>query len=446
MPNKDGHRRFGSVRRRDSGRYQVRYRGPDGLMRSAPETFARKADAERYLTLVEAQMMRGEWTDPALSKVWLQDYAAAWIAERPGLRPRTVELYDWLLKRHITPHLGNAELGKLNTQMIRAWRAKLLAEGVSPTMAAKAYRLLRAILSTAVDEDKILPVNPCRVKGAGGEHAPERPVLTVAQVFTLADRIGARPIGNIHKRDQGYRLRYRLPGGTMRAHPELFATRVAAERAVWELLNQGQAEGTRDTRFRALVLLAAFASLRWGEVTALRRCDLDMAAGTLRVRAAFTERSNGQIILGPPKSRAGLRTVSIPATILPDIAAHLAEHTKPDPDALVFTGIKGGPLRRSGFNKLSGWPHVVTGMGLAGLHVHDLRHTGNTLAADMGVSLRNLMARMGHDSERAALIYQHKSSGADRQIADGLDALLRADRNPPGDDADGLTGAVAPMG
>jgi integrase len=332
---------------------------------------------------------------------------------------------------------GNAELGKLNTQMIRAWRAKLLAQGVSPTMAAKAYRLLRAILSTAVDEDKVLPANPCRVKGAGGEHAPERPVLTVAQVFTLADRIGVRPIGNTHKRDGGYRLRYRLPGGTMRAHPELFVTRVAAEWALWELLNRSQAEGMRDTRFRALVLLAAFASLRWGEVTALRRCDLDMAAGTIRVRAAFTERSDGQIILGPPKSRAGLRTVSIPATILPDVAAHLAEHTKPDPDALVFTGIKGGPLRRSGFNKLSGWPHVVTGMGLPGLHVHDLRHTGNTLAADMGVSLRNLMARMGHDNERAALIYQHKSSGADRQIADGLDALLRASRNPPGDDDDG---------
>src|SRR5262249_43929811 len=62
------------------------------------------------------------------------------------------------------------------------------------------------------------------------------------------------------------------------------------------------------------------------------------------------ERSNGQIILGPPKSRAGLRTVSIPATILPDIAAHLAKHTRPDANALVFTGIKGGPLRRSGFN------------------------------------------------------------------------------------------------
>ncbi len=446
MPNKDGHRRFGSIRKRESGRYQARYRGPDGLIRSAPETFARKADAERYLSLVEAQMMRGEWADPARSKVRFRDYAESWIAERPGLRPRTVELYGWLLKRHITPHLGNAELGKLNTQMIRAWRAKLLAEGVSPTMAAKAYRLLRAILMTAVDEDKVLPANPCRVRGAGSEHAPERPVLTVAQVFTLAERIGVRPIGNIHGRGQGYRLRYRIPSGTMSAYPELFATRADAEQALWGLLNQGQAEGERDTRFRALVLLAAFASLRWGEVTALRRCDIDMAAGTVRVRAAFTERSNGQMILGPPKSRAGLRTVSVPAAILPDLGAHLAKHTQSGPDALVFTGIKGGPLRRSGFNKLSGWPHVVTGMGLLGLHFHDLRHTGNTLAADMGVSLRNLMARMGHDNERAALIYQHKSSTADRQIADGLDALLRASRDRRTDDDDGTTGALIPVG
>ena len=278
MPNKDGHRRFGSIRKRESGRYQVRYQGPDGLMRSASGTFARKADAQRYLSLIEAQMMQGEWGDPAKSKVLLRDYAEAWIAERPGLRPRTIELYSWLLRRHIAPNLGSAELGKLNTQMIRSWRAKLLTEGVSPTVTAKAYRLLRAVLMTAVDEDKLLPANPCRVKGAGGEHAPECPVLTVTQVFTLADRIGVRPIGNIHHRDQGYRLRYRVPGGPMQAHPELFATRPDAEKALWELLNDGQAEGERDTRFRALVLLAAFASLRWGEVTALRRCDLDLTA------------------------------------------------------------------------------------------------------------------------------------------------------------------------
>jgi hypothetical protein len=78
----------------------------------------------------------------------------------------------------------------------------------SVSMAAKAYRLLRSILATAVEEDKILARNPCRVRGAGTERASERPVLTAAQVFDLADLIGRRPIGNIRRLPDGhYRVR-----------------------------------------------------------------------------------------------------------------------------------------------------------------------------------------------------------------------------------------------
>jgi hypothetical protein len=95
-------RRFGSVRRRESGRYQVRYPGPDGLPRTAPDKFARKTDADRYLTMVEAQMVRGEWIDPERTKILLGDYAERWIAQRPNLRPRTVALYRWLLGKHVS--------------------------------------------------------------------------------------------------------------------------------------------------------------------------------------------------------------------------------------------------------------------------------------------------------------------------------------------------------
>lgn len=224
----------------------------------------------------------------------------------------------------------------------------------------------------------------------------------------------------------------------MRAHPAPFSSRADAEQKLWDLLGRRQVSGERDSRYRALVLLAAFASLRWGEVIALRRRDIDIDAGTVRVRAAFTGRSNGQMVLGPPKSRAGVRAMPLPAAVLPDVVAHLVKHTDSGLDALVFTGVKGGPIRRSDFNKLTGWPHVARGIGLPGLHLHDLRYTGNTLAADMGVSRRNLMVRMGHDNERAALIYQHKSSAADRQIADGLDALLRAERARSRGKDDGL--------
>jgi len=158
------------------------YLGPDGQCRNAPETFGRKSDADRVLSLIESQMARGEWTDPERGKVKLADYAETWITERPGLRPRSADNYRWLLTKHIEPHIGGVPVGKLSAPLIRQWRATLIGNGVSVSTAAKAYRFLRAVLMTAAEEDKILPRNPCRIKGAGDEKAEERPVLTVAQV------------------------------------------------------------------------------------------------------------------------------------------------------------------------------------------------------------------------------------------------------------------------
>ena len=95
-----------------------------------------------------------------------------------------------------------------------------------------------------------------------------------------------------------------------------------------------------------------------------------------------------------------------------------------DQAALVFTGSRGGVLRRGNFRRGSGWAKAAAEVGVPGLHFHDLRHTGNTLAAQTGVSLADLKARMGHDSVRAAMIYQHATSAADRRIADALDQML----------------------
>ncbi len=358
-------------------------------MRSAPMTFDSKKAAEQWLTLTESQMIRGEWIDPQAAAIPLDAYAQRWITERPALRPRTVELYRWLLRKHIAPHLGAVKLGDLSTAVVREWRSNLLAAGVSQSIAAKAYRLLRAVLTTAVEEDGLLSRNPCRVRGADRETPAERPVLTVPQVFELA--------------------------GTM-----------------------------RHRRFRALILLTAFATLRWGEVTALRRRDLAADARWVRVSVAHTEVPGRGIVVGPPKSRAGVRTVTIPAAIRGEIVKHLMTYVDPEPDALVFTGPKGAALRRGNFNTLVRWVETVAELGMAGLHFHDLRHTGNVLAARMGVSTRDLMARMGHDDMRAALIYQRESSETDRRIAEGLSALVDEHDDP--DDENGPAGALVPVG
>jgi integrase len=414
-------------------------------MRTGPDTYARKSDADKALVLIEAQIRSGEWTDPERGKVKLGDYASAWITERPGLRPRTMDLYRWLLHKHIEPHLGGVPVGKLSTSMIREWRAALLADGVSVSQAAKAYRLLRAILMTAVDDDKILPHNPCRIRGAGTEDAGERPVLTVAQVFDLAEQVGRRPVGNVRQVAGGYRLRFRRHG-EMRTSPEQYGTRTEAERALRKMASEGRADCTHDRRYSALVLLATFSSLRWGEATALRRCDLDLEGGTVRIRAAYVERSTGEMLLGPPKSKAGRRIVGIPAAIVPALREHLAIFVKDEPGALVFPGVMGGPLRRGNFNRGSAWPLAVASVGLPGLHFHDLRHTGNHFAARGGARLRDLMARMGHDSERAAMIYQHEAQGADKAITDAIDTHVQGEQAKRGDDEDGAAGALAPAG
>ena len=440
MANKDGHRRFGNVRKLPSGRFQIRYPGPDGRIRTGPETYERKGDADKALVLTEAQMTSGDWTDPDRGKIKLADYASAWITERPGLRPRTVDLYRWLLRKHIEPHLGGVPLGKLSTRMIREWRATLLANGVSVCVAAKAYRLLRGIMMTAVEEDKILPRNPCQIRGAGDEHAEERPVLTVAQVFDLAERVGRRPVGNIRKVPDGYRLRFRRHG-EMRTSPERYGTRQEAERALWKMANDGRTDCTQDRRFYALVLLATFASLRWGEATALKRSDLDLTARTVRIRAAYVERSTGEMLLGPPKSKASRRVVGIPTAIIPALREHMAIYVKDEPGALVFPGVMGGPIRRCNFNRMSAWPQAVQAIGMPGLHFHDLRHTGNQFAANSGAGLRDLMARMGHDSERAAMIYQHEARGADKAITDAINTHVHGEQGQTGGATDALGSA-----
>jgi integrase len=325
------------------------------------------------LSLTETQITQGEWIDPERAKIPFGDYADRWVSQRPGLRPRTVELYRWLLRKHVAPDLGGVELGRLSTAVVRQWRADRLAAGVSESVTAKAYRLIRAVLNTAVDEDKIIQRNPCRVRGADRESPDERPVLTVAQVFDLANRM--------------------------------------------------------PDRFRALVLLAAFASLRWGEVTALRRCDVGEDASWLRVSRALVEVPGQGLIVGPPKSRAGVRELVVPTAIRPDLLRHLDSFVKADPTALLFTGERdGNAVRRPNFSQRVKWTKVVADMGLAGLHFHDLRHAGNIWASKAGTSTKDLMARMGHDDMRAALIYQRATSDADERIADRLSALVEEHR------------------
>jgi integrase len=183
-------------------------------------------------------------------------------------------------------------------------------------------------------------------------------------------------------------------------------------------------------RYRSLVLLAAFGSLRWGEVSALRRRDIAEDGSWVRVDRAFVELPRKGLVAGPPKSRAGIREVIIPAAIRADLVRHLNGYVDDDSAALLFTGERSGKaVRRPNFAQRVKWTKVVADLGLQGLHFHDLRHAGNIWASKSGTSTADLMARMGHDDVRAALIYQRSTREADELIAKRLSKLVDQHRN-----------------
>jgi integrase len=343
--------------------YDVRLRDPSG--RQYKRTFRTKQEAERFIADERSSQGRGTWIDPRQGTVQLGDYAKAWLTTRTGLRPRTRELYDLTLRLHVLPVLGEKELASITSSQVRSWYAGIFEKGLAQSTCAKAYRLLRTILATAVD-DNVIARNPCTIKGGGVAHSEERPIATVQEVFALADTI--------------------------------------------------------DPRYRLAVLLATFAGLRIGELLALTRERVDLDHGTVAVVDQLQEMASAGYRLGPPKSEAGRRVVALPAFMVGETARHLETYGCSGPHARLFRGANGGPLRRAILHRA--WDQARKECGLAHLHFHDLRHTGNTLAAATGASTRELMARMGHASTEAALRYQHATRERDTVIAEALDAMV----------------------
>ena len=293
-------RRFGRVRQLPSKRWQARYRGPDATDHPAPVTFATKRDAEIWLVNTEADIRAGQWVNPALGNVTFAVFASSWMADRI-LKPRTAELYDGLLRNHLMPSFGNLPIGEIREPQVRRWRKERLNAGPAaerpfgPVTVAKAYRLLHAIMSTAAD-DKLIVRDPCRIKGAGEEHSPERPVLTLPALLRLLDCV--------------------------------------------------------QPRYRAMLLLATFASLRFGELAALQRSNLDLDGCVVQVVRSTAQMNDGRLIEQEPKSRACRRTVAFPREIVGELHWHLECFAEAGPDGLVFVGPKGGRLRRSNFRDL----------------------------------------------------------------------------------------------
>jgi integrase len=356
---------FGSVDKLATG-YRARYFGPDGRRYKAPTLFLTKREARAWLSLRQAEIVRKAWTPPeadqlAAHKLTFAAYAEQWMTER-DLKDRTREHYRKLLDDHLVDEFGTLPLASITSDDVRAWHAKFGTQ--TPTLRAHCYGLLRTIMGTAASDGK-LAVNPCVIRGAGN-----------------AKRV------------------HRIRPATL---DEL------------EIITNEMPEP-----YQVMILLASWCALRFGELTELRRMDIDTRDEVIRIRRAVV-RAGGGFQVTTPKSDAGIRDVAIPPHLLPAIEDHLAKHVGERRDSLLFPARQGEHLAPATLYR-----RFYTARDAAGrsdLRFHDLRHSGAVLAAATGASLAELMARLGHSTPAAAMRYQHAAQGRDREIAALLSKL-----------------------
>jgi integrase len=312
----------------------------------------------------------GGWSPPesraklqALAGVTLREYAKQWMEHR-DLTPKTRSLYTRLLNTRILPDLGNEMLRAVTSAKVRAWWVGLGKE--TPTSNTHAYQLLKTMYNTAV-EDKAAAENPCQIKSAGKPPKPRdvKP-LTPAELEKVAEKV-----------------------------PE---------------------------RYRAAVPVAAWCGLRFGELIELRRKDIHNEGDrvTLRIRRAATIVDNG-LVVGGPKTDAGIRDVTVPPHVVEILRAHMQKHTGRGPEAFVFTTTRGRRLSTTAFTK-----SVKKGFATVGkpdMRVHDLRHVGATLAAQAGATTKELMSRLGHTTPGMAMRYQIAAQERDVKIAEAMSKL-----------------------
>jgi len=345
------------VRKAPSGRWQARWRDPGG--RERVRTFRLKAEAERFLISVEDSKHRGAYNDPNAGRETLE---ALWQTVRTAgqasgrLSERTLFAYDDIWRLYLGPKLGRRPLNTITRSDVE----ELVAAIPSPWRAHDTLKVLRMVLGRAVRAGKITTNPASAIELPKIEHSEPR-TLSAGELDRLVD-----------------------------AMPD---------------------------RWRAFVLVAAYSSLRFSELVALRVERLELPRNRIRVEEKITEA--GHLIPGVPKTARSRRVVTLPDFVTFELAEHLRRYP-PGPSGLVFTAPKGGPIRRPAFYRLV-WKPATRAAGLEGFRVGQLRHTGATLALEAGASPLLVAFRLGHTSTR--MVEQHyagRLEGFDKEIAASL--------------------------
>ncbi|WP_083754180.1 tyrosine-type recombinase/integrase [Actinosynnema sp. ALI-1.44] len=356
--------------------WRVRYLRDDGTYGSESGFHTKKA-AEDYAQDMDTDRRRGTWLDPAGAKKPLADWATIWI-ETLDVEPRTEENYRRYLRRQILPRWGTTALGDITSLAVTEWWKELRRRYAASTIAS-----IRTVFSTMLDDavdERLIPTNPVRRhrrRGRRRDHAP-----------TTAERVWAMPEHVIRIAEQA----------TMRGGPSA----------------------------GLLVITAAWTGCRWGELAGLQRDHLDLDRGVLTIDpdTGALHESASRLWLGPPKTPASARTVTLP----PFLITLLRDYLAVAPGSFVFTSPLGCRLRRSTFDRRVFRPSVDGDArhGLdpvrPGLTFHGLRHSHKTwLIADDILEIAQAK-RLGHHlANRLVEVYSHVAPEIETRLLRGLE-------------------------
>jgi len=355
-----------TVERREQAPGKIRYRvrwWADGKQRS--KTFARSDEARRFKAVLEGDHANGSYRDPRSGAETLATFVEGWLPTVVDLRPTTRARLESCLRTHVLPEFGNLPLSGVTNAHVNLWVSTSLGKLSAASVRKNAFAL-RRVLEAALDEGKIR-VNPAAKLRLPAETKHEQHFLTKDEALRLADCI--------------------------------------------------------DPRYRALVLLAVFGGLRFGELTALKRDCLDVARCTVRVRETLVD-VNNTVHCGPPKTKSSLRTVTVPRSVMRELQAHMLKYSITESNQIIFTNEHGQPVRRAWWRKGT-WLPATKAAGLEGLRPHDLRHTFVALWVMLGRNAKEVSKVAGHSSVAFTLDrYGHLYEVDDEGLADRLDALI----------------------
>jgi integrase len=416
-----------SIRKLPSGHYRVRWRDLDGIEQGSTVRTAKEA---RQLRIdVESETSHGVYRDPKAGREAFAEYLERSLSADLKLKPATQALYA-VQARRVAKHFGARPIAGIKPADLREFYASMLSDSVGIPTVETVHRLVSRVLRQAV-RDGIIPANPASF--ASPPRATRKPprVLTAKEVFRLVFAIEARR----HFPEVGRRE------GT------------AAERLAWRKNYVEEHEGEWPLEHFAgpsvlisesiMVLTAAFAGLRFGEVAALRNVDLNLSAAQprLEITRAVSE-VRGTVSIGETKTGTR-RTVPIPHGLTPLLREadqwalmlkrqgdlrrgsinastakewdELNERDRREPH-LIFTTRHGHPWSRTRFRARVWEPAVELAAIDPPPHFHDLRHSYASWLIARGVDPKALQAWLGHSSIRTTFdVYGHlmPSHGAD---------------------------------